>query len=97
MRAVSGGRRTASAPTQRVIGGTCWYPRPRDAREQGPDKLTMDAPAERAGLGKGTVFRRLGTRAGIFAALLDDDEKAFQQRSWPVPRRWAQARRRWTA
>ena len=47
--------------------------------EQGPDKLTMDALAERAGLGKGTVFRRFATRAGIFAALLDDDERAFQQ------------------
>jgi AcrR family transcriptional regulator len=47
--------------------------------EQGVDKLTMDALAERAGLGKGTVFRRFGTRAGIFAALLDDDERAFQQ------------------
>jgi AcrR family transcriptional regulator len=47
--------------------------------EQCPDTLTMDGLAERAGLGKGTVFRRFGTRAGIFAALLDDDEKAFQQ------------------
>ncbi len=47
--------------------------------EQGLDALTMDALAERAGLGKGTVFRRFGTRAGIFAALLDDDEKEFQQ------------------
>ena len=47
--------------------------------EQGPEKLTMDALAERAGLGKGTVFRRFGTRAGIFAALLDDDERAFQE------------------
>jgi AcrR family transcriptional regulator len=47
--------------------------------EQGPDELTMDALAERACLGKGTVFRRFGTRAGIFAALLDDHEQAFQQ------------------
>jgi AcrR family transcriptional regulator len=47
--------------------------------EQGADKLTMDALAARAGLGKGTVFRRFATRAGIFAALLDDDERAFQQ------------------
>jgi polyketide synthase 12 len=39
----------------------------------------MDGLAERAGLGKGTVFRRFGTRAGIFAALLDDDERDFQQ------------------
>jgi AcrR family transcriptional regulator len=46
---------------------------------QGAGKLTMDGLAERAGLGKGTVFRRFGTRAGIFAALLDDDERDFQQ------------------
>src|SRR6516162_6211676 len=47
--------------------------------ERGADQLTMDRLAERAGLGKGTVFRRFGTRAGIFAALLDDDERAFQE------------------
>ena len=55
--------------------------------EQGPDRLTMDGLAERAGLGKGTVFRRFGTRAGIFQALLDDAEKTFQQQvlSGPPP------------
>jgi AcrR family transcriptional regulator len=55
--------------------------------EQGADKITMDGLAERAGLGKGTVFRRFGTRAGIFHALLDDDEREFQQRvlSGPPP------------
>jgi AcrR family transcriptional regulator len=55
--------------------------------EQGADKLTMDGLAERAGLGKGTVFRRFGSRAGIFQALLDDDERDFQQRvlSGPPP------------
>jgi polyketide synthase 12 len=47
--------------------------------EQGADQLTMDGLAERAGLGKGTVFRRFGTRAGIFRALLDDAERAFQE------------------
>ena len=46
---------------------------------QGADTITMDGLAERAGLGKGTVFRRFGTRAGIFAALLDDDERDFQE------------------
>src|SRR5947209_10673834 len=45
----------------------------------GAGKLTMDGLAERAGLGKGTVFRRFGTRAGIFQALLDDDERDFQE------------------
>ena len=55
--------------------------------EQGADQITMDGLAERAGLGKGTVFRRFGTRAGIFQALLDDDERDFQQRvlSGPPP------------
>jgi len=46
---------------------------------QGAGQLTMDGLAERAGLGKGTVFRRFGTRAGIFQALLDDDERDFQE------------------
>jgi polyketide synthase 12 len=55
--------------------------------EQGADKLTMDGLADRAGLGKGTVFRRFRSRAGIFAALLDDDERAFQEQvlSGPPP------------
>ena len=46
--------------------------------ERPADQLTMDGLAERAGLGKGTVFRRFGTRPGIFQALLDDDERDFQ-------------------
>jgi AcrR family transcriptional regulator len=55
--------------------------------EQGADKLTMDGLAERAGLGKGTVFRRFGSRAGIFHALLDDEERDFQAQvlSGPPP------------
>ncbi|MFG2074252.1 TetR/AcrR family transcriptional regulator [Nonomuraea maritima] len=55
--------------------------------ESGPDRLTMDALAERSGLGKGTVFRRFGTRAGIFQALLDDSERGFQEQvlSGPPP------------
>ncbi|WP_433369780.1 TetR/AcrR family transcriptional regulator [Actinoplanes sp. CA-142083] len=55
--------------------------------EAGPDNLTMDALAERSGLGKGTVFRRFRTRAGIFQALLDDSERELQQHvlSGPPP------------
>jgi AcrR family transcriptional regulator len=55
--------------------------------EAGPGDLTMDRLAERSGLGKGTVFRRFGTRAGIFQALLDDNERALQQEilSGPPP------------
>ncbi|MFH9267319.1 TetR/AcrR family transcriptional regulator [Streptomyces sp. NPDC017546] len=47
--------------------------------DEGACGVTMDALAERAGLGKGTVFRRFGTRAGIFRALLDADDRAFQE------------------
>lgn len=47
--------------------------------ECGADRVTMDALAERSGLGKGTVFRRFRTRSGIFQAVLDDDEHAFQE------------------
>ncbi|NUP58466.1 MAG: TetR family transcriptional regulator, partial [Pseudarthrobacter sp.] len=36
--------------------------------------------AERAGVGKGTVFRRFGSRAGLMLALLSDSEAAFQSR-----------------
>ncbi|MCW2506839.1 MAG: putative type polyketide synthase [Actinomycetia bacterium] len=53
--------------------------------EQGVENVTMDALADRAALGKGTVFRRFGTRAGIFHALLDDDERAFQERALSGP------------
>jgi AcrR family transcriptional regulator len=55
--------------------------------ELGADKVTMDGLAERAGLGKGTVFRRFRTRAGIFHALFDEEEKRFQERllSGPPP------------
>jgi polyketide synthase 12 len=55
--------------------------------ERGPEAVTMDCLAERAGLGKGTVFRRFGTRAGIFRALLDEDDRCMQQRvlSGPPP------------
>ena len=57
------------------------------AERGGADRLTMDALAERAGLGKGTVFRRFGSRAGIFQALLDDEELTFQEQvlSGPPP------------
>ncbi len=53
----------------------------------GIDRITMDALAERSGLGKGTVFRRFGTRSGIFMALLGDGERSFQERvlSGPPP------------
>ena len=68
-------RRLLLATARQIIAG------------QGADTLTMDGLAARAGLGKGTVFRRFGTRAGIFQALLEDDERDFQEQvlSGPPP------------
>lgn len=48
-------------------------------REQGVDSLTMDALAKRAGVGKGTVFRRFGSRSGLLRALLDHAERKYQE------------------
>ncbi|MEV6321143.1 helix-turn-helix domain-containing protein [Nocardia sp. NPDC051787] len=48
-------------------------------REQGADSLTMDALAKRAGVGKGTVFRRFGSRSGLMLALLDHSDRKFQE------------------
>lgn len=47
-------------------------------RENGVAGLTMDALAKRAGVGKGTVFRRFGNRTGLMLALLDHSEQKFQ-------------------
>lgn len=48
-------------------------------REHGADALTMDALAKRAGVGKGTVFRRFGNRTGLMYALLDHSETLAQE------------------
>jgi AcrR family transcriptional regulator len=62
---------------------------------RGPDAVTMDEIAAAAGVGKGTLFRRFGSRAGLMIVLLDEDEQAEQQASCSVRRRWGPARRRW--
>ena len=47
--------------------------------ERGADTVTTDDIATAAGVGKGTLFRRFGSRAGLMIVLLDDDEKAHQE------------------
>lgn len=47
--------------------------------ERGADAVSMDDIAAVAGVGKGTLFRRFGNRAGLMIALLDADERAQQQ------------------
>jgi len=39
----------------------------------------MDGIAAAAGVGKGTLFRRFGDKAGLAAALLDEQERALQE------------------
>jgi AcrR family transcriptional regulator len=46
--------------------------------EQGVAGVTMDAVAQAAGVGKGTVFRRFGDKSGLAAALLDERERELQ-------------------
>lgn len=46
--------------------------------ERGPDAVSTDDIAIAAGVGKGTVFRRFGSRAGLMMVLLDEDETAEQ-------------------
>jgi AcrR family transcriptional regulator len=48
-------------------------------RERGANAITMDAVACTAGVGKGTLFRRFGDRAGLFHALLDESERRLQE------------------
>jgi AcrR family transcriptional regulator len=47
--------------------------------ERGLNAVTMDEIAATAGVGKGTLFRRFGSRAGLMMVLLDEDERALQQ------------------
>ena len=41
--------------------------------------VSMDDVAAAAGVGKGTLFRRFGDKAGLAVALLDERERALQQ------------------
>lgn len=47
--------------------------------EHGAEAVTMDDVAAAAGVGKGTLFRRFGSRAGLMVVLLDEAEKAQQR------------------
>jgi AcrR family transcriptional regulator len=53
----------------------------------GVESVSMDAVAAAAGVGKGTLFRRFGDRAGLAAALLNRRERELQNAilSGPAP------------
>jgi AcrR family transcriptional regulator len=48
--------------------------------ERGVAAVTMDDVAARAGVGKGTLYRRFGDKGGLAVALLDQHERALQAR-----------------
>jgi AcrR family transcriptional regulator len=56
-------------------------------RAHGVDAVSMDAVAAAAGVGKGTLFRRFGDKAGLAVALLDARERELQDAiiSGPAP------------
>ncbi|MFY9263870.1 MAG: TetR/AcrR family transcriptional regulator [Solirubrobacterales bacterium] len=45
----------------------------------GTENVSMDAVAEAAGVGKGTLYRRFGDRRGLAYAILDSRERDFQE------------------
>jgi AcrR family transcriptional regulator len=47
-------------------------------REHGVADVSMDQVAAAAGVGKGTLFRRFGDKAGLAVALLDEQERLLQ-------------------
>jgi AcrR family transcriptional regulator len=48
-------------------------------RQHGIEAISMDAIAAAAGVGKGTLFRRFGDKAGLAVALLDEQERSLQE------------------
>lgn len=48
--------------------------------EHGPQNVSMDDVAREAGVAKGTVFHRFGDRSALALALLDEHERALQDR-----------------
>jgi AcrR family transcriptional regulator len=48
--------------------------------EHGVEAVTMDDIVARAGVGKGTLYRRFGDKSGLARALLDDRERELQAR-----------------
>jgi AcrR family transcriptional regulator len=53
----------------------------------GPEQLSIERIAAEAGVGKGTVFHRFGSRAGLFVALMQERALALEDavRSGPAP------------
>jgi AcrR family transcriptional regulator len=46
--------------------------------ERGVEAVSMEAIADAAGVGKGTIFRRFGDRGGLMHSLIDERERELQ-------------------
>jgi len=68
-------RADAARNRERILGAIAELFAERD-----PADISMDAVAERAGVGKPTLYRRFGDRAGLMRAILEEHERAFQDR-----------------
>jgi AcrR family transcriptional regulator len=67
-RADAARNRRALLAAARIIVADCGF-----------DGLSLDRLAAQAGVGIGTVYRRFGDRSGLAFALLDEDERSFQE------------------
>jgi AcrR family transcriptional regulator len=75
-------RRDALRNRERVLNAA-----QRLLSKSGVDAVDIREVARAAGVGVGTVYRRFGDKGGLLAALLDERERAFQDRllSGPAP------------
>ncbi|MBI2692380.1 MAG: TetR/AcrR family transcriptional regulator [Solirubrobacterales bacterium] len=48
--------------------------------QHGAEAVSMDAVADAAGVGKGTLYRRFGDRSGLARAILDERDREFQEK-----------------
>jgi AcrR family transcriptional regulator len=71
----TGARADASRNRERILETAA-----RLFAERGPNCVSMDLIAEAAGVGKGTVFRRFGSRAALAQAVLSESTTEFQER-----------------
>jgi AcrR family transcriptional regulator len=67
-------RADAERNREKVLSAAAWL-----FAERGVENVSMDAIAAAAGVGKGTLFRRFGDRAGLASALLQQQTEALQE------------------